>query len=259
MKLKSLYKSVIILLILIIVLVVITYYFLRFLLLHREHYNKKSIDYYVITMHQPERIENIKKQNDLLNKQTNSNVYINYIDAVVGKNIDIDELIYYDRLTSNIYENKNKKFTSVFEKRKNEVGCYLSHLKIYNRIKKKHNIHGYSIIFEDDFEISNDFSEVLQKTLNVIDGYDFDMLFLGIVGNTGEHVVSNVYKTTKDSFCTHGYLINNKHIDKIITNMEYIETIVDVSIFTKAHKNDLTIFRIDTPIVDQFNFGTTIR
>jgi len=260
MKLKNLYRAILLLFILLVIVLIVTYYFLRYLQWNRPQCNNKNtIDYYVITMHDPARLGNIKKQNDLLNKQTNRNIHIEYIDAIAGKNIDIDELIYNDQLTSNIYQNKDEKFTSVFEKRKNEVGCYLSHLKTYHRIKNKHNIHGYSIIFEDDFEISNDFSDVLQKTLNVMDGYDFDMLFLGILGGAGEHIVSNVYRTTKDSFCTHGYLINNKHIDKIIDKMKYIDTIVDVTIFTKADQKELTVFRLDPPIVDQVHFGTTIR
>ncbi len=260
MKLKTLYKSIVFLFILLIVLFVITRYFLRYLLKQEPYHNKKTIDYYVITMNNdPIRIENIKKQNDLLNKQTNSNIHIQYIDAVVGKYIDIDALVDNNDLTFNIYENKDAKFTTVFEKRKNEVGCYLSHLKTYNEIKNKNNIDGYSIIFEDDFKISNDFADVLQKTLNTIDGYDFDMLFLGILGNTGEHIVSNIYRTTKESFCTHGYIVNNKNIDKIIYKIKYIETTIDTAIFRKGDEKELLVFRLDKLIVDQSNFETTIR
>jgi hypothetical protein len=85
------------------------------------------------------------------------------------------------------------------------------------------------------------------------------MLFLGIIGNTGEHIVSNVYATTKGSYCTHGYLINNKNIDKIIHTLKNIETIIDVTIFAKADAKELVVFRLGNIIVDQFNFGSTIR
>lgn len=220
--------------------------------------NYNNIDYYVITMHNADRIKNIEKQIKLL-KQSNANINMIYVDAVVGKSVNIDDLIDKKILTNNIYENKDAKFTAVFEKRKNEVGCYLSHCKAYNMIKDKGNLTGYSVIFEDDFEITDDFSKIFEETLSTLDGYEFDMLFLGILGDKGEHVVSNVYHTTKESFCAHAYVIKNKNINKIIDEMKYIDTIVDVTIFEKGHNKELTIFRLDSPIVDQFNFGTTIR
>jgi hypothetical protein len=46
-----------------------------------------TIDYYVITMREPERLKNIE------NQMKKSDISINYIDAVVGKNLDIDKYI----------------------------------------------------------------------------------------------------------------------------------------------------------------------
>ena len=184
------------------------------------------------------------------------------MDAVVGKNINVDELIQNNILTPNIYENipqnEIQPFTDDFEKRKNEIGCYLSHLKIYDMIKEKGNT-GYSIIFEDDFELINNFSNILHDSLLFLDERDFDMLFLGLIGNKGEHIVYNIYNTTPYSWCTHGYLVNNKNIDKIIDKLKYIEKIVDVSIFDKAGKNELIVYRLEQEIVKQADLGSEIR
>ena len=219
---------------------------------------KQNIDYYVITMFSPDRLANIETQIKKM-KDTGINLNMNYVDAVVGKNIDIDDLISKNILTSNIYENEHGKFTHEFEKRKNEVGCYMSHLKIYDMIKNKGNKDGYSIIFEDDFHINDDFSNVLEQTLLKLDDYDFDMLFLGMLGNPGDNITDNIYYATIGSYCTHAYLVNNKNIDKIISTMKYIDTIVDVTIFTKGHNKELTVLRVSPNIAEQGNFGTTIR
>lgn len=218
---------------------------------------KQNVDFYVVTMKSEDRLENIEKQTELL-KKSDIDTNLIYVDAVVGKDINIDELIQNNILTENIYENKDSKFTEIFEKRKNEVGCYLSHLKIYDMIKEKGNT-GYSIIFEDDFELLDNFSKILHDSLLLLDDRDFDMLFLGIYGNNGDHVIGNIYNVTPTSWCTHGYLVNNKNIDKIIDKLKYIETIVDVSIFTKANNNELIVYRLEKEIVTQFNFESSIR
>lgn len=219
---------------------------------------KQNIDYYVITMFSPDRLANIETQIKKM-KDTGIDMNMNYVDAVVGKDIDIDDLISKNMLTSNIYENKDSNFTHVFEKRKNEVGCYMSHLKIYDMIKNKGNDDGYSIIFEDDFQINDDFSNILEQTLLKLDGYDFDMLFLGMIGNLGDNIMDNIYYTTIGSYCCHAYLVNNKKIGKIISAMKYIDTIVDGTIFIKGHNKELTVLRISPNIAEQGGFGTTIR
>ena len=53
---------------------------------------KQNIDYYVITMFSPDRLANIETQIKKM-KDTGINLNMNYVDAVVGKNIDIDDLI----------------------------------------------------------------------------------------------------------------------------------------------------------------------
>jgi len=246
-------------------IIIIFIFICLFLLLNKkqeipkqEIQNIKSIDYYVITMFSPDRINNIHNQINKI-KNSGTNIDMIYVQAVIGKNLDINDLIYNKVLTPNIYENKDDKFTKVFEKRKNEIGCYLSHMRTYNMIKNKGNIDGYSIIFEDDFEITKDYSKILEETLLKLEKYDFDMLFLGINGYAGNKIIDNVYYTTKESFETHAYLVNNKNIDKIINNMTYMDGLVDVSIFKKGDERKLNVFRIYPTIVTQGGFGTTIR
>jgi len=151
------------------------------------------------------------------------------------------------------------------KKRKNEVGCYLSHLKTYDLIRDLKNDNKtnkkYSVVFEDDFELAPDFSEILERTLLKLEGLDrdFDMLFLGISGNNGGKVIDNVYQTMPGSFGAYGYVITNKNIERIIEKMKYIDNIVDVQMFDKGAKKELTTLRLSPVIVNPGSFATTIR
>jgi GR25 family glycosyltransferase involved in LPS biosynthesis len=216
-----------------------------------------------------DRMKNIEKQMNILNK-INENITMNYVDAVIGKDLDINSLINSNILRPDIYNTRVSTFNEKMENRKNEIGCYMSHLKAYSMIKDKMknriNNSKYSIIFEDDFELSSDFVSTLEKTLITLENSigestipDFDFLFLGLLGNNGENVIENVYYAPGDCFGTYGYLINNSHIDKIIDTMKYIDNIVDVQIFEKGIHNQLVVYRISPTIVEQGNFASTIR
>lgn len=231
-----------------------------------------DIDFYVITMGQPERERNIQSQIDEQmagmqegRPEDRFHFTIHRIDAVVGQKLDLDALIAEGRLFEGIYiddpEHRITEFNGKLANRKNEVGCYLSHYKTYEAIRDGGHREGYSVIFEDDFVLDPAFMTVLDETLVKLQTRDddFDFLFLGILGDVGAPVVDNVYRTTGVSWCAHGYLVNNKHIDRILEKMWYINEILDTQIFNKGNQGELTVWRLYPTIVDQGNYGTGIR
>lgn len=233
-----------------------------------------SIDFYVITIGNPSRETNIQEQIEqqmnIMRNSTNNTDYFEFniqkIDGVLGKNLDLDKYIEQGILYDGIYKDMDPKlkhittsFNEKMENRKNEVGCYLSHYKTYETIRDRGNMQGYSVIFEDDFVLNPRFMNILDETLLKMGDTDFDMLFLGIIGENGEQVMDNVYRTTGVSWCAHGYLVNNRHIEKILKQMRYIDNILDVQIFKKGNQRELTILRLDPTIVEQGDLGTNIR
>jgi len=217
----------------------------------------QNINYYVISMENEDRMNNIIEQTKKINEHNNANISIEIVDAIVGKNLDLQKLRDIGILSSTAELGDDE------YKQKNEIGCYLSHMKVYETIKQKNNS-GYSVIFEDDFKINNYFLDILDTTISKLQNIDvdFDYLFLGIAGNNGEQVVDNIFNISPDiSYQAHGYLINNKNIDKIIEKMKYIETVLDVQIFNKGKQKELNVLRIYPTIVDQNydQFGSLIR
>jgi GR25 family glycosyltransferase involved in LPS biosynthesis len=226
--------------------------------------NIELVDFYVITMGNPDRLENIENQIEKMNDHTDSyKINIHKIDAVVGKDLDLDQLIQDGILTPTIYDQANA-FNPNINNRKNEVGCCMSHLKTYRTIADSKTGSKYSVVFEDDFAVQDQFLYTLDQVLtDVIEQkIEFDIVMLAIIGAHGEKVYSNINEINcKDSACyyAHAYLIRNESIDKIVDAMKYIDKIADVQIFDKHHEGKIRVLRLESDIVYQNSGYTTIR
>ena len=85
-------------------------------------YEFEKIDFYVISLRNPNRLFNIDNQNKKLN------AIINIVDAVNGIYINQNKLLEDNILTKKFYDIGNMK-------RNKEIGCFMSHEKIYNIIR----------------------------------------------------------------------------------------------------------------------------
>jgi len=199
--------------------------------------NTENIDCYVITLGRPE-----KKLVNIENQQKKIPYKIEKVDAVFGDDLNIEQLV-NDGIVAPEYGYSNLK------ERKRQIGCYMSHLKVLRMIENNNLDSNYSIIFEDDFNISDNFVEQLQQNKYVINNLDFDILFLGNIleGNVGEHVAENIYGKNQ-VYGTHGYLINNKNIKHILEHMKYIDNHVDLK-FTSI--SELKVYIMSPSIVVQ--------
>lgn len=219
----------------------------------------ESVDFYIVTMKGEDRMKNIEAQKEKLkaNDFDTKNFYL--FDAVVGKTLDLDQLTADGILDPNPGLNNDPDPVKRNEIRQREVGCYLSHMKAIETIQGKDS-DGYSIIFEDDFDLSDDFLKILDETLVKIKSIDFDLLFLGIIGYNGENVLDNIYNIHNgDSWGTHGYLVNNRSAGKILEKMKYIDTVLDKEYFDKGKAKELIVYRLDPLIVNTAGFSSDIR
>lgn len=70
-----------------------------------------------------------------------------------------------------------------------QLGCYFSHFKIIEKImheQKTSSCNEYTVIFEDDVLFDNGIHDKINKIIydvEIIAGYDFDILFLGCLSN----------------------------------------------------------------------------
>lgn len=198
----------------------------------------ENTNFYVIHM-----INNEQRLNNINNMITKLNKNIKIFDAIDGLKLNVDKI---DNLI-------NKKLCT------GEIGCYLSHANLISTIEETEN---YSIIFEDDFNITDNFNKELTDIINSID-INFDIIFLGnFTENYGENYINNIYyvNTNHKLLGAHGYLINNKNIKKINNLLLDIDYEIDIKYKYLIDNNLLDCFTIYPVIVNQnTNLPSTIN
>lgn len=192
-----------------------------------------KVDMYVISLRREDRLRNIEKQQSKMKQE------IVIFDAVKGDKLNVDELIEEGKVSP-----KASFLGNPYHKR--EIGCYLSHYKIYEKIKQD-NHPGYTVIFEDDFDIRTE--NLLDDIFQAIDklhskGIDFDIILLGnLRENHGEQIIDNLYHVDIEErlWGTHAYVINNKNIDKIIEVTKHIDCAIDNKFEMYSKNNTLSM------------------
>jgi glycosyl transferase family 25 len=225
---------------------------------HIESFDiRDSIDFYVISMQNKDtRVDNIAKQ-----QQKMPDTPIKIMNAVNGNEMTEEEFrkLYENGIISkDVYDNAvNNKMG------KGVVGCYLSHRKIY---EMKHSANTkYTVIFEDDFEIRDDFKSELLRILENIDNksIDFDYLHLtNLNENHGQHIVDNIYymDNSTNLYGTQGYLINNANMDRILEYTKFMDRPIDNQIQDQGKLGNLRVLVV-WPIIVWHNAedGSTLE
>jgi glycosyl transferase family 25 len=214
---------------------------------NKENFNDLNFKMYVISLRREDRLKNIEDQ------QTKINHNIEIIDAVKGDKLDLDNMI-NDGIISSSWKNG-------VEYKKREVGCYLSHYNIYNKILSDREP-GYTIVFEDDFNVIVDhFIINVNKIVELLND-DFDIIFLGNhTKNHGKLLNDNIFYLDQNELLigTHSYIINNKNIEKIIRFTKNIDMAIDWKLSTLGKNNDLNILVVYPTLVDIIDSESNIR
>lgn len=210
---------------------------------------EEKIDVYIIHMNgNIQRRKNIEEQKKKMKGPFN----IILFPAVNGKTLNFKELKKNEGKLDNEWIHNHGK-------RKGEVGCYLSHRNIIDKIRKeKENSHSkYSIIFEDDFKVQTD--DLYSSVKKIIDTLheekkDFDMIYLGNLNhNHSEKIKDNIYtfNTKQHLWGTHGYLIKNDSSDKIFSLIQQMKSPIDTIYQYMLYKNKLKGYVIYPTIINQ--------
>lgn len=214
------------------------------------------ITYYVIHMAKDDvRVDNIRENQDKLKHP------IQNFDAVVGKNVNLQDLSNFDdKLVDNFTTDVRKsRYKSI-----GEVGCYLSHFMLIKNIAESGDKVGFSVVFEDDFTIlSDDLEQKIQDSIaSIVKSYpDFDMLYLGNLRrqhgqgstNYSENLVNDIFypDMTKPIWGTHAYLISNANARKIYNKLLNMNLAIDNKYSELVQNRELNVFLLTPTVVDQ--------
>jgi glycosyl transferase family 25 len=156
---------------------------------------EKNIPIYVISLKRSQ--DRHKKIKDMLNSQ----VVFTFYDAVDGKDMS----------------KKDKELSNkIFKKdalNPGQRGCFLSHLNLYEKIKKEKIPN--TLILEDDATIDNFY---YLKNLDKFIINDYDIIFLGYCAETEGEFIKETFTIRKSVHprCTHAYLISEKGANKLL-------------------------------------------
>ncbi len=216
--------------------------------------DKINIQSYVIhILGNNKRMQNIQSMVPLLGK-----LPLNIFPASVGKDLNINEL-------REKYGNRNKLhgYKWIHGKsipRRNQLGCFMSHLRIMEEIKEKNennilNKNGYTVVFEDDFLVkSQNLYDDLIKIINNLKNKDYDMVYIGnIWQNHKNKVINDVYEinTQYNITGTHGYFIKNSSAEKIYNELIHMDRPIDLFYSNLIKENILKAYVVYPTLIDQ--------
>lgn len=213
-----------------------------------EEEREPTIDFYVITLGRENRLKNIKKQQEKIKKP------IVHIEAVFGDDLNLDD-----------YDNIEPSFKQEERGRKRVIGCFMSHVKTYKKIKANGPQNGYSVLLEDDFTILPEVNNIEDRLLEMIQsmkGRDFDLLFLeNSSGNSGEEKEKGICLVEQDKpiYGNMALLIKNKSIDKIIHESRIINDPIDVVLSKAIQEKRLTAYTACPFLFNSRNEVSTIN
>jgi GR25 family glycosyltransferase involved in LPS biosynthesis len=205
-----------------------------------EGFQSTLLDMYVVSLRHADRLKNIEKQEYKIGRP------ISIVEGVKGDFINIPLLVSFGLVDSDYLD------PTQTWRQKREIGCFLGHLYAIEKIKARF---GYTIVFEDDFNITDDnFYENVQSILQALElkKIDFDLLFLGTSSNNkGTVVLDPVYNYNRNQTLagTYGYVVKNKNIPKILGGIRVMYLAIDEQYEDLAKRGKLSILIVDPPLV----------
>lgn len=154
-----------------------------------------NIKFYVISLR-----DSLQRRKDAKAQLDKLNINWEIIDAVDGRSL---------KKMPQEYNPKKVKKLLGFEMTPSELGCFLSHKKIWRLISAERN---HAVILEDDFVLSPTILDQLNLTINRMPSYDF-LRLQGLVDvkftKSQEYKNFNISKLLADPLGSSAYLISN--------------------------------------------------
>lgn len=154
---------------------------------------------------------------NLLKNFEKYNIDYERIDAINGKNINLEELIE----TGILYKDYNNVYPGL---KRGQIGCILSHIKAWKTFLNSEEEFG--IFFEDDIEVNKAyFDEIMPKLITDLPSINFTICFLSqniCVSKIeernyfGESINEYLYRVYGHGYGGHSYILNKKSAEILI-------------------------------------------
>ena len=208
--------------------------------------------YLINLKRRPDRMSNFLEH---YNSSDMSQVPFVKFEAIDGSQLDIERVPLSELARAELKEIETTGFRSKhYQLTKGAIGCYLSHVKIWEDIMQKG--HDIVLILEDDAKVPSDILHKLNQCIVQIP-VDWDVVLLGYICN--ECVQHNGYKKVERFMLTHSYLITRTAIDKILQTKSLFPITQQIDSYMSELSGVLNIYTLKRKLVPQFKSRTDIQ
>lgn len=190
-------------------------------------------------------------------KKVMNNAEIQRFSAVDGNDLSYKELedIVAPPILQGIKDiDATQKRTSDEQMTRGMVGCYLSHIRIYEQNFDKSNI---VFIFEDDGKFDVNVYDIAMNFKDIPD--DWDIILLGTVRIFSYIQHSESWKRIYDFWGTQGYIINDNGMKKMLQYYKPMQNQIDFRIGELSKNNLLNVYAYKDNLVYQCSNSTDVQ
>lgn len=234
-------KKILLIVIIILFILLIKITINKYLEINKEYLFYKNTKAYVINLdHRKDRLELFK------NTYNFHNIDYEVISAIDGNKLDINRLHKEQIVGDYVMNTINKKIRDYHYEinTMGAIGCYLSHIEVWKKIKEDKNCK-YGIIFEDDVLINNNITDkVIYEYINNLPN-DWDILLLNKSNIKKSNEIKNNLVKVSIFLRTHSYIINKNSINKILNEMMPLNQHIDFKLSCLATLGKINIYFYD--------------
>lgn len=202
-------------------------------------------------------VQRLEKFNRYYQKADISKIPYTRFIGIDGKTLEINRYVNSNTYKQILEVEKNKYRIRHYELTRGGVGCYLSHLTLYDLLLKDSSVE-YYLIFEDDAAFDKDILQKITKYVNQAPK-EWDLLNFGAIYEKG----NNIYPFRKYSYFwgLNCYMINKKGASKMLKeyykNLIYMQ--IDSTMSRMASENNLNIYGTIEKLTKHEKIGTNIQ
>jgi glycosyl transferase family 25 len=215
-----------------------------------------SISVYVINL------DRNKERYDLFMENYNKlmpEIPIERISAIDGNTLsykELEDIVSPDVLNGIKHIDNTGERLSLKQLTRGMIGCYLSHIKIYENNINQSNL---VLIFEDDAKFDINIHDFIKDLKNIPD--DWDIILLGTVQifNYTDINQESSFKRVNKFWGTQGYLINNSGIQKMLKYYKPINNQIDFIMGELSTNNLLNVYAYKDNIIYQSSIYSDVQ
>lgn len=239
------------------IITILSFFVLYIMIKKHFEYNqmKSSIFskiYLINLVRRPDRLKNFLTY---FNASDMKNFSLTKFDAIDGTKLDQNNIPLSELATAELQQLKTTGFrTKHYQLTMGAIGCYLSHVKVWEHILKHDN--DVVLVLEDDAKLPENFLSEVNENVKYIPN-DWDIILLGYLCKKCYEFQK--YKEVERFQLTHAYLIKKTAIVKMMNSNTLFPITQQIDALMSELSSIINIYSLKNKIVPQFQSRTDIQ